>query len=335
MDALKPAMSPTPERRCTTGAASPAGDAATRLASLLTSPTDAVDLGGQATDAGAQAVSQPSSPAGAPEVRLRDILKGAVKTHLIGVPALVAAALEACTQASDAVASKDFARQCVQEALSAVHAVNADTVANVLAQVDMATEIEDSRLFARGFLMPTDNPPELAARAQQIVDRLESADPSDLHVRALVMDDSGFMAFAKGGENLFLSAGTLTLAEGEVAAVLAHERAHLLARHLPQVSICGYVAQELAARAVGNPSVAAAVSLICGLDKAAMQREQEFTADAAGARMIAAAGYDAANMGRALSRTITEKKREPGPLDDHPPLATRLEALEKGNTAGN
>ena len=151
--------------------------------------------------------------------------------------------------------------------------------------------------------------------------------PAPAGARVVVLDAGPLTAFARGGENLYVSPDTLDLPEGEAAAILGHERAHLLGRHLARASICADVASTLAAQATLSPALSAAIKQIGKLAEARLKREQEFQADAAGRRMLEGAAYEGSAMASVLRRLQKGEPAPPSPLDDHPPLAERLEAL--------
>lgn len=288
-------------------------------------PADSLELTGAPP-----AIASSRTPAEESEPpRLRDLLRLAVGSHMAALPAQVAVALQACEAASEATARKELDDPSVQRGIAALRGLAELVEPGVLAEVGLDAEVADSRRFLEGFLLPADNPPHLAARGQAILDRLEQASPAPLHARAVVLDGPSLVAFARGGENLYVGQETLDLPEDEAAAIMGHERAHLLERHLTKAQICSDVARHLSAMASPSPALAASLKVLGTLAQAATQREQEFVADAMAARVLAQAGYDPSAMGRVVKRLQGDEPEQPSPLDDHPPLAARLAALER------
>ena len=195
----------------------------------------------------------------------------------------------------------------------------------VLAAVSHDDEVAESRRFARGFLLPIDDEPALVARGQATLALLEQAVPASLSCRVHVLEGGGAQAFGKGGENMYLSSDLIELPDDEAAAVIAHERVHLVERHLTQAFVFRALGESLAQR-VPEPE-RASVTRVASLAQAAVQRDQEFEADAGGAHMLAAAGFDSGAMQRALTRLLPADGPV-SPLDDHPPSRDRLARLE-------
>ena len=139
-----------------------------------------------------------------------------------------------------------------------------------------------------------------------------------------VLDSPGTFAFAHAGCYIYISRGMVALAnsEDELAAVLAHEIAHVLARH-------GAARDEMHRRT--DPRDAAALELIF-----AFTREQEMEADAMSIPILLAAGYDPFAQGRFLrvverhdvvnvAEGIDGPPRDSG--DTHPPIADRVDLV--------
>lgn len=172
-----------------------------------------------------------------------------------------------------------------------------------------------------------------------------------------VLDTPIVNAFALPGGYIYVSRGLLALAndEAEMASVLAHEIAHVTARHSAQRQTRGTIAQ------VG--SVLAAIGLqVAGVDNggqlgqvlqtgaqgyvAGYSRTQELEADQLGIRYLARAGYDPqaaadflVNLGEeaALKARLQGKAHDPnhvGFLHTHPATPQRIqEARQIAGTA--
>ncbi len=257
----------------------------------------------------------------------RDILRAATAATLASLPSAVAIALANCETAIDAAAHKDYQDQSVLHAVESLQRLTLQVEPAVYARIDSASEIADSRRFLKNFLLPTDNPPDLAARGQKILDRLEQESPSSLHGRVAVLDGPSLEAFSRGGENVIIGRDVLDLPEDESAAILAHERAHLLERHILEIRICNDVANHIAAAFSHSSAASAAVRTIGKLATAGLQRDQEFCADSMAAAMLRRAGYDPSAMQKVLKRLQGDAQERESPLDDHPLISARIGAL--------
>jgi predicted Zn-dependent protease len=123
-----------------------------------------------------------------------------------------------------------------------------------------------------------------------------SEDPSQSY-RITILNSPATNAFALPSGDLFVTRGLLALANdpSEVAAVIAHEVAHVTARHALQraelerrTAIVARVVSEVLDDRVSGDVVQARGQL----SLASFSRAQELEADEIGVRTIAAAGYD-------------------------------------------
>jgi len=276
-------------------------------------------------------LSPPATTADVP--RFRNLLRASTQAHLASLPAAVALALATCEQSVAEVELRRLETPEVQAGVRAIRDLAGQIAAGVLSEANRAEEVAESRRFREGFLLPTDNPPDLAAKGQALMDRLEDSSPSPLRTKVVVLDSPTLMAFVRGGENLYVGQDVLDLPEDEAAAILAHERAHLVERHPTLASICTEVGLALATRAAGSPPLAAAIKQLGALATAALQREQEFQADALGSKMLEQAGYPGSAMTRVLTRLQGDRPETSRPTDDHPPLSARLQALSTSTSA--
>jgi len=132
----------------------------------------------------------------------------------------------------------------------------------------------------------------------QVVGRLVEAsdDPSQTY-RITILNSPAVNAFALPGGYLYVTRGLLALATdtSEVAAVLAHEMAHVTASHAIKRQQRAE-ATELAGRVLGNvvrdPEQARAAIVSSQLSFARFSQIQELEADAVGVRTLARARYD-------------------------------------------
>lgn len=123
-----------------------------------------------------------------------------------------------------------------------------------------------------------------------------SNDPSRVY-RVTILNSPKVNAFALPGGYLYLTRGLLALANdsAEMAAVIAHEMAHVAANHaiLRQEKQASAKLGERVVTEVLGDSTSARVALAANkLKLSEFSREQEFQADAVGIRMTGKAGYD-------------------------------------------
>lgn len=140
--------------------------------------------------------------------------------------------------------------------------------------------------------------PKLERMVARVVGTL-TLDPEnpDQTYRITILNSPNINAFALPGGYLYVTRGLLALANdsAELAAVLAHEMAHVTANHGVQRQ--QKEAEEVLASQVVNDVLgsdpSARVALVRGkLRLAQFSRNQELEADAIGIRAIARAGYD-------------------------------------------
>jgi predicted Zn-dependent protease len=152
-------------------------------------------------------------------------------------------------------------------------------------------------------------------------------------------------AFALPGGYVFVNEGAIEAAqsEGELAGVLAHEIAHVSLRHGTTQASRAYLAKTglsilnaVAGGLQGDLGRVAAAVGGAGANElfTKSNREAELQADAEGARLVAAAGYDPRDMTR-FFRRLYERGGEREGESDHPDPASRVAAInEVVNTLG-
>lgn len=177
-----------------------------------------------------------------------------------------------------------------------------------------------------------------------IVGRLVSVsdDPSRIY-KVTILDTPKVNAFALPGGYLYLTRGLLALANdsSEIAAVIAHEMAHVASNHaiLRQEKVSSaQVGQQVVSEVLGD-SIAARLALAANQIKLAdFSREQELQADAIGIRMIGQAGFDPYAAARFLDTMRAYQTFMAGnsdPLDDvtflasHPTTPQRVELAKR------
>lgn len=149
--------------------------------------------------------------------------------------------------------------------------------------------------------------PAMERLLDQIAARLVAAsgEPAQRY-QVTILNSPLVNAFALPDGRLYITRGLLALAndESEIAAVMAHEMAHVLAKHGAQraelerrASVASRVAtQVLQNRAAGEAVAAQGVITLAGFSRA-----QELQADEIGVAMIAKAGFDPEGAARFLA----------------------------------
>ena len=210
--------------------------------------------------------------------------------------------------------------------------------ANERAEIRVGREVA-ARILARHDLYPDED-------LQRYVNRLGVAlalhgTRPDLDYYFAVIDSDQVNAYAAPGGYIFITRAALALMEdeAELAAVLAHEIAHVDRRHI--VEALGIRAPESSpmaglTRFFGGATEVAQVFFSQAVDQVltvlfeeGLRREDEFQADRDGLLLASRAGYDPDGLGRFLtrlsemesSRTIDEMAHT------HPATGERLERL--------
>lgn len=164
----------------------------------------------------------------------------------------------------------------------------------------------------------------------------------EIELRFAVIDTDTVNAFAAPGGYVFVTKGALKIMEdeAELAAVLAHETAHVVERH---------IVKELNIKATDESPAAGLAALIGGttgtmrvtlqqmVDKAAeilfekgYKRQDEMDADRIATSLITTAGYDPTALSRYLKRISTAEGDKTKMLKGtHPPFVDRIENLER------
>jgi len=195
---------------------------------------------------------------------------------------------------------------------------------------------------------------ELQAYISEIGQRLVAeSTQSDVTYTFAIVDIDAVNAFALPGGHIYVSRGLLTLAnnEAELANVMAHEIAHVVARHslkqarrevlLSPLQLAGGIAGGIAGAAASilSPSLggvlAEAGGMAGGLVLAKYSRDQEREADRIGQRMVLRAGWDPVAMSSFLASLRREDAFERGGLrgssffDSHPDTSERVETTAR------
>lgn len=148
--------------------------------------------------------------------------------------------------------------------------------------------------------------PKLQAQLTKVLDRLVAASgrPNQAY-KVTILNSPYINAFALPSRQLYVTRGMLALADdsAEFASVMAHEMAHVLARHAAireeQVRKVELVMNVNATP--GDPEAGAMEIARSRLALASFTRSQELEADGIGVRIAARSGYDAFGAARLLT----------------------------------
>ncbi len=205
------------------------------------------------------------------------------------------------------------------------------------APVDTASAEEHARIVAAyGGIYHDDKLEQTVAR---IVGRIVAgSEQPDRPYRITILNSPTVNAFALPGGSLYVTRGLLALANdsSEVAAVLAHEMAHVIANHAAErqnKARNAVIVSKVVTDVLGDQGQLALASSQRSL--AAFSRQQELEADAMGIKTIGRAGYDPFAAARFLtamaqystyrnaSNAIADKR--PDFLASHPSTPERVE----------
>jgi predicted Zn-dependent protease len=182
--------------------------------------------------------------------------------------------------------------------------------------------------------------PRLEASLNKMVARLVAvSERPDLQYRVTILNSPAVNAFALPTGQLYVTRGLLALANdnSELASVLAHEMAHVVARHAAiredqarQAAIVSRVANDVLA----DPQMGALALAKSKIALASFSRAQEFEADGIGVGISSRAGFDPygatrflTSMGRNSELRAASAKIDPRSLDflsSHPATPERV-----------
>jgi len=163
--------------------------------------------------------------------------------------------------------------------------------------------------------------------------RFGRKDRPDVQWQVFVIDDSKTVnAFATPGGYLYVYRGLLETAdnEAELAAVMAHETGHVVARHAARSLVAAYGLDAISSLAAGNnPGLLAQLTTsIAGKGLLlSHSRADETEADEYGARYASAAGYDPRAFATFFERLQKSEGSSPAILSylsDHPATGERI-----------
>lgn len=184
--------------------------------------------------------------------------------------------------------------------------------------------------------------PELEKRLEIIVQRLvPNSERPDLHYSVTILNSPTINAFALPDGQLFVTRGLVALAndEAEIAAVLAHEMSHVIARHATQrieAAQKALLGSRVLSIVTGDRALGQQALVSSALSLASFSRQQEIEADQIGIRNIFRAGFDPYGASRLLQdmdryasfRTVASgqpaEEEENGFFSTHPSTPERL-----------
>ena len=175
--------------------------------------------------------------------------------------------------------------------------------------------------------------PKAKALLTDISNRLVPAtDRPEERYEVTILDSPVINAFALPNGRLYVTRGLLALANdtAEIAAVLAHEIAHVTIRHAnarTELELRSALVSRVVADVLGNPSAGAIVLDRSRVTMASFSRSQELEADQIGVRTLARAGFDpygAARFLTGLERAGGGKSKSGDMLSTHPSTPERI-----------
>lgn len=188
--------------------------------------------------------------------------------------------------------------------------------------------------------------PQVKAELEGIIARLAKAGEGQIGAYEVTILNSPIVnAFALPTGRLYVTRGLLALANdsAEIASVMAHEIAHVTARHAverAEMEAESALVSKVVAQVLNDPTTGAAVQQSSKLSLARFSRQQELTADQISVRNIARAGYDPYGAGRflvSLGRNTSFRAGGQGGgdkkldiLSSHPSTPERVAAVTNG-----
>lgn len=146
-----------------------------------------------------------------------------------------------------------------------------------------------------------------------------------------VVNDKSINAFATMGGFVYLNTGLIAAAdnEAELASVMSHEIAHIVARHSIQQMRQAAITRGVAAAAGLDRSTLVNIGVDLALRRP-NSRKDELEADQLGLRNLEKAGYAPSAMVSFMEKLLKSRGSIPTFLSTHPATQDRIQALEQG-----
>ncbi|HEV2387446.1 MAG TPA: M48 family metallopeptidase [Candidatus Acidoferrales bacterium] len=203
-------------------------------------------------------------------------------------------------------------------------------------------EIEMGREMAQQVerLVSLDDDPRLTGYLQDLTDRIVRNSDAKLPLRVEVIESNDVNAFALPGGYFFLDTGLIlrTESEAELAGVIAHEVAHVAARHatreMTEEEIWNWM--SLPVLLFGGPvsfTIQQSLNVAAPITFMEFSRRDERQADSLGLQYLYKAGYDPEAFVSFFERA-KQMEKDPGELiprafSSHPLTRNRVKAAER------
>jgi len=212
---------------------------------------------------------------------------------------------------------------------------------------DIEAEIEFGRNIAARVLgrYPLYDNPELTRYVSLVGTQLSNlSSRPELTFHFAILDSDHINAYSTPGGYIFISRGAIKAMkdEAELAAVLAHEVAHISQRHIVKaanIKSRSRSGTDTMSNILGGSTNTARVAFGQAVDKAVetlfatgYQQADELEADRVATLLLASAGYDPLALKHYLERVEANHAQGNQELKTtHPPSAARMQALDKIN----
>lgn len=175
---------------------------------------------------------------------------------------------------------------------------------------------------------------DLQARVERIgKDMVAASGSQGLDWEFRVFEDPTPNAFALPGGKIGVHSGMTQIAvnDAQLAAVLAHEVGHVVARHpSEQMSQSAAIQTALGAAGANEGAVGQLVQMATGVGVLSFSRSAEAEADRIGLEYMARAGYDpraAVELWQNMEKATAESGRPPEFLSTHPDPQSRITSI--------
>ena len=187
--------------------------------------------------------------------------------------------------------------------------------------------------------LPLNNDPAVTGYIRQMGQRIvANSNMANLPWNFYVVNNNEINAFAIPGGHVYVHTGLINAASNasEVAGVMAHEIAHILARHSTEQISRQYGISALAGIVLGqNPGMLQQLvaQIVAGGALARFSRQAEEEADAIGIRAMNEAGYNPRGMVTMFQKLLSNRRGSPGAVErffsTHPLTEERIRDTER------